>query len=632
MNSSGLYVEELATVRTYYTDWKLVTYINLTKYNEEYFNLKSLLGKATSICQIVDINFFGKTSYDFDNLFSSGCNQTLKQVYNLMDELDEYHSKWFLPEVRNLKKRALDSVGEGLKYMFGTLSNSDALYYLKEFETIYNNTNLQNDIIKKQTSLVNSAINLMKKYDFKFNTTVEHILTTINKFHAKHHKSFDLAILKININELFNHITLAFIRFINNQKIYLNAISFGKNNINNPNIIPPKVFFTELTKIHSKITAMELDLPLPLEQESLALFYKISKAESRLINNQLIISFTLPLVNTKKYILYKSTSLPYLVKDNLYSFIIPHHDYVALDKVKDKYIPITNQELEQCFRVSDVNLICLETFPIMSAIGTRICEINLLRMDKVSDECNIRVANLSAEVWIKLQQPNAYIFVFPMKQFVYISCPLRNYDMYFEGTGIIYFEPGCTIKSNYIILHAYETITSITYRHFTPIIQININMSQIIGKISAIENFQVPKIEVPNIISFNDHDTLQEISYSLKKINEMEKELVYNLSPTELKSNIFGLFMAIIIILIIVLIIYGKYFYKKGMKIRNRRLQSQLYDTPTPMPSISITLPSLSTPQQNNDVTPPQPPPNPPPYSHLNRQVTFHKDLNIMDN
>lgn len=172
-------------------------------------------------------------------------------------------------------------------------------------------------------------------------------------------------------------------------------------------------------------------MPIPLTTDNLAIFYQISKAESRIIDNKLIVCFTLPLISTQTYTLFKSSSLPYKITGYIYSYIIPHYEYVALDSVKDKYIPITNSELENCFQISNTYLVCKETFPIMFAIGTKICEINLLRLEKVVDECNIRVSNLTSELWIKLSEPNSFVFTFPKKQFVYIRFPKKTYIINF---------------------------------------------------------------------------------------------------------------------------------------------------------------------------------------------------------
>lgn len=593
MNSSGLYVEELASLRTYYTDWKLVTYINLTIYDGEYDKLKEMINTTENICERLNEKMLLYSSW------RSGCHQSLEQINNLMNEIEEYHSKWFIsPNISRTKRGLINPIGDVAKYLFGVLSNEDAEYYLAEFQQLHHQNNLQNSLIKEQTTLVESVVNLIKQNEAKYNEKLYYIEQTVKSFIEN--SVLDLTTLRTYANEMFNHVTMALIHFMNSQKIYLNAISLRQNNMNNPNIIPPKLFYNELKKIHAQITAKELDLPLPITYSNLALFYQISTVESVLIKNQLIISFTLPLVNTKKYILYKSTSLPTRIKNNLFNFITPHHEFVALDHVKDKYIPITNEELKQCSQITDIDLICKETFPIMSAIGTKICEINLLRMDKVSDECNNRITNISTELWIKLRQPNSYIFVFPSKQFVYIACPLKNYDQFLEGTGIIRMEPGCSIKTYNLILHAFQTITTVNYRSFTPVVLMDTNITQIVEQISLIKDFEIPNIVYPNIVNYGEQETLDSISFSINKIKQMEKQIIYKLAPADLKDNIKGLFTIIVIISIVILVVYLKYFYKKGMKLRTRRLKAQCFDeTDQQQSHATITI--------NNSQRPPSP-------------------------
>lgn len=568
MNSSGLYIEEIASLKTYYTEWKIVTYINLTIYNGEYEKLKSMVNKTEELCLKLD-NYF---DYQDNPNHITGCKQTLNQIDNLMMEIDDYHTSWFLPKHHSISKRGLiNPIGSVYRFLFGTLDSSDGEYYLKEFESLNQNNNLQNSIIKNQTSLMQSTVNAMKRMDKRINNTIGHIEQIIKRYDGPINymlQESGIFILKQTANELFNHITLAIMQFMHNQKTYLNTISLNQNNVNNPNLIPPKLFYNELRKIQSNIATMELDLPAKVDFKNLALFYQLSRAESIIIEDQLIIRFILPIVNTKKYNLYKSTSLPVLIKEKLYNFIVPHHEFVALDDDKDKYIPITKEELKSCLQINEKNLICKETFPIMSAIGTNICEINILRMEKVSNECNIRIANFSAEIWIKLNQPNAYVFVFPTRQYVHISCTQKKYNQFLEGTGAIYLDQGCSIKTNSIILHTFKTTTTEIYRHNAPIIHIDVNITEIANKILKIENFHVSEIVHPSIINQGEQELLDSISLGLKDIQEMEEKLIYKLSPKELKNNIFSLFVLFAIIAVIVLIIYIRFFVKKGMKIK----------------------------------------------------------------
>lgn len=119
--------------------------------------------------------------------------------------------------------------------------------------------------------------------------------------------------------------------------------------------------------------------------------------------------------------------MPFRINKNLFSYIVPHHEYIALDTFFEKYVAITNDEISNCFHVNSSNIICKQTFPILSAYHTQTCEINLLRSLNISSECDIRVANLTAELWIKLRKPNTYIYSFPSSQMLQVDCPMYYY-------------------------------------------------------------------------------------------------------------------------------------------------------------------------------------------------------------
>lgn len=139
----------------------------------------------------------------------------------MLSNIEEYHSKWFHPQDHSISKRGLiNPIGNLQRVLFETLDNTDAEYYLKEFESLHENNNLQNSIIKNQTTLIQSAINLMKQIDFKVNKTIEHIQKAIGELN-KDSQETTLTIFKTNANELFKHVILGLIQFLENQKIYL---------------------------------------------------------------------------------------------------------------------------------------------------------------------------------------------------------------------------------------------------------------------------------------------------------------------------------------------------------------------------------------------------------------------------
>lgn len=87
------------------------------------------------------------------------------------------------------------------------------------------------------------------------------------------------------------------------------------------------------------------------------------------------------------------------------------------------------------------------------AIDRDDCEITLLTKDVVSKNCNIRVANISSETWIKLRQPNSWIYTLPTQQMIDIGCGSAVYNNLMKGTGILTIHQDCHIKTEKILIH-----------------------------------------------------------------------------------------------------------------------------------------------------------------------------------
>lgn len=123
------------------------------------------------------------------------------------------------------------------------------------------------------------------------------------------------------------------------------------------------------------------------------------------MHNQLLVSMTVPLIYIKQFGFFRVTSFPNKLYDDLYSFILPNYEYVALDKLREKYIPFTNPELENCYDLQmdgkSSSLVCLQILPLLHIQEDRdLCYINLLTRDTVSKNCNLRLSNISSEIWI----------------------------------------------------------------------------------------------------------------------------------------------------------------------------------------------------------------------------------------
>lgn len=266
---SGLYIEELAKVQLYFTSWYLTSYINLTIYNEEFEYINMSINKASDLC--IDVQNFFLSGY---SKYKDNCRSNIDQMKNMLEEIDEYNSKWFtkplINEENQRKKRAPmlgEFVGDIFSGLFGTLNQRDANLYLAEFKRLHFKNQIQDTIIKKHTSYLQSTLNMLNNTILSQKDTVRKLtynLQDIVRNTLKPHliKEEQYTNVKAMLSELVEHITLLLIQFENKQKLFLNAITLGQNSPNNPNLLPPKMFMDEMSNIRSYILTKDLDLPL----------------------------------------------------------------------------------------------------------------------------------------------------------------------------------------------------------------------------------------------------------------------------------------------------------------------------------------------------------------------------------
>lgn len=354
-SQAGLYFEEIGKMRLFHEDWRLVTYLNLTVYQEEYDHIKSMVDHMARAC-----NELISDPIKAENIDVS-CGPVFQQIKSMVAQMDEYNVKWFIGSDR--QKRALQNiVGSVSKALFGTLDETDARVYFDEFVRIKSENKIRDRIQKEHTSLIQSLTNLLQESEENTQNQIKILTDKITEIHLA------LEMIRVNfvqtwilkvktkIQDMTSFVILLIMEYQNKQKLFLEAISVGQKSPNSPTLIPPQMFLEELDKIRREVNTRDLDFPLVPRTDTLATFYLISTPEARIINNQLIISFTLPLVTTVDYLLYKVTSLPNRIQENLFGYVVPTHEFVALDSFKEKYMAIDADELDNCHHLGNRRL------------------------------------------------------------------------------------------------------------------------------------------------------------------------------------------------------------------------------------------------------------------------------------
>lgn len=581
----GLYFEEIAEIRFYHEEWKLATYINLTCYEEEYTNLQKMVNTVKNLCIQLKTNNSTENRTEIFNI-TEGCGPIINEIDIIMLEIEEYNSRWFynIKTINSRKKRGLiNIIGEVSKALFGTLSESDSKEYLKEFEILHNKGAVREQIIRKQTTIIQSSVNLIQATAEQLEEKNKQLESQLNsiKYHIEKMSKqvfiiYDTMAAKTKIQDMVSFITLLIISFQNKQKQFLQAIAIGEKGANNPILIPPQMFMEELNKIRSAIIARDLDLPLEVNRDSITTFYQLASPQVRIISNQLIISFSIPLVTMTDFNIYKITSVPNRIQGNYFNFVVPTYEYVALDKYKINYITMTHDEMDNCHHIGGLKLACKQTSPIMTSHNTELCELKLLRNEGNLSDCNIRISNLTSEIWIKLRQPITWIYTFPKEETVHISCDNDVFNQQVIGTGILSIAMGCEIKTEHILIKGFRTSETIVYKKIIPSVKNAFNFNNTVSQFLNVEKFSMKNVIHPNIVNFGQKEKLQAISMGLNEIKALEESLQFAYSPAEVRNRMIWLSILILIIAVAVSTIVGRFAFRKTRTLRRDRKLRQL--------------------------------------------------------
>lgn len=592
----GIYFEQVSSIRLYHNNFNIITYFNLTAIQAQFEHIKEITSKVEILCSelsnatktILNTRDTTLTAQHWKSFIQHTihCDPIQYQLQTLLAEMQEYNAEHFHESHTRKKRGLLNIVGEISNSLFGTLSQEDAELYLHHFQQLYDGNQVRDEITQKQTVLLQSAINELTDTktqsdlkDQQLQEQIESIRNATNDLIIHSYNLMHVFALKSQLQDMLQSITFLLLSFRDKQKHFLQAMSLGTRGGNSPIIIPPEVLYKELQKIRTRFSGKSIDLPFVLSKDTISLFYQISSPRARIINNQLMIALQIPLTESEIYQLYKVSSFPYLMPNNLYSFIVPSHEYVAVSRYSQKYISFTSQELTNCHTTyldnNQTLLTCMLLSPIVDITSdTPVCEISLLTQDLPTSNCDVRIAAIFAEMFIKVRQDNTWIYVLPEKQMLHIDCSDKPiYTQLLQGTGILTINEDCNIKTDKIFIQAFKVYQQELFVEVHPYGRLDIDVQHVIKNFRTMPNIPIKQITTPSVITYGQSDKLKEISSGLKDLIQLEDALKYKYTPMELRRGITTVNVIIVIIILIILTLISRVIIKK----QRRRIRRERY-------------------------------------------------------
>lgn len=263
----------------------------------------------------------------------------MTQIQALMTDITDFNANWFYK--RRSKRAPLNIVGSLLRSFFGTLAQEDAIEYLQRFNEMDKQMLDCQVIVDEHTTFLQTTTNVLQSIhednlERHNNVSISNITRIFNTFWM------DMA---FRSKDLLTFASLSLDLYYKKQKPFSDAITFGSPSVSiTPIILPPALFLDELNFVPRNISGTNLALPLPVLKEYMATYYQIASTRSRIIEDQLILSMSIPMITLTDYQLLKVTSLPRRLPSALYQFIVPEYEYIAIDQFHESYVSLTNHE------------------------------------------------------------------------------------------------------------------------------------------------------------------------------------------------------------------------------------------------------------------------------------------------
>lgn len=304
----GIYFEEIGQAKLINSEWHLIVYFKLDGFWQQMDLFKKHRRRMEHIC-----NYISESCLYGEYIT---CNQTLQQFDLHFGEVESKNSLFHAINIPNNNKRTkrglIDGVGMLAGELFGVLDSRFAEKYRIDIETVEENEHHALELIKNQTSIIDSTLNLMKKSEMDIQKQFDRLSVYCNNISLLISQKKE-EIETINRKQLFSEMAiqtmLALERLEKLQDTFIDVITDTQQGHTNPLLIPPEQLREQISYIKAHVSN-ELSLIGEIHGENLFEVYASMKISTRLVANMLIFDIQLPLVNTNEFQIFRTHAIP----------------------------------------------------------------------------------------------------------------------------------------------------------------------------------------------------------------------------------------------------------------------------------------------------------------------------------
>lgn len=365
--------------------WKLCYYYNLTEYHNEMDELQQTIDTMQEVCNL----FHNDNCVMIIKFFNSEYKKMKTDVDNL-----------YMHKAISKREAPLSSVGRGLHNLFGVVDEETAIRYENKINELVASIDERHTIEANQTTLIRKSLIETQNITNNLKNEIV-ILYEITKVISNHSNAlWKKESLRNQLNTIINIATLITIEHKEiTEKIKQKDLE---------TLIEFDVISGDFKHIEQKLGN---DQRLPIKIKTRTDIYKtlkISHVRTKISNDILLLELTIPLVESKKYSIFKSTPVPILHDLAMFGIKTDKKNIIASIDRKE-YMEISNDDLNKCTRVEKTQFLCQTTVPMIVS-DFNVCEADILFGDgnELPQTCSmVKIHN--ATYVSEINKPGTYV-------------------------------------------------------------------------------------------------------------------------------------------------------------------------------------------------------------------------------
>lgn len=495
-NNAGIYFEDIGRARVTKSEWKILIYFDLDKYNEDLDMVKTAIDKLKTLCSAAQQEY-SETGLQ--------CSQTTNLLEQQLDEVLQMNTiiqqnKQATESNRVRRAAPFNFVGWIGKKLFGFMDAESAEEFDIKIEKLKSGQVKQDTLIAEQLSIIELTKNLFKESQVE----ARHRFATLTQAIMKLSNETDFYRKLDQITGWTLHLSIILNKIEKNQRNIINMLTDLQQGHVSSYLFTPYQFKRELDKIND-IIPNGLQLPVNPHQDMKA-FYEIMRGRMRVTKDKILLEIVLPLVSVDEFQVFHIIPVP-VQHNNEQICIIPESQYLVITLKRHIFYQLNEDDINKCIKTHDTPLICPAMQSARSVTSSRgKCERTLLDGSQRIDHCKIHVIP-DEDVWIPLKTKN-WIFGLRNKTLVNIVKGSNVDTVTLQGTGIIAIQPGCEISYHGSTIIGQSTILTTAVHNIIP----TMNLSKLMN-----ENYS--KANVINL-TLSNMEQFHQINHQVLKNNE----------------------------------------------------------------------------------------------------------------